>query len=278
MDGRILFLLFILISGCAVLKKNPTKGNPPGTVQINDTLYVDQTEVANVHWREYWYYLNRFDSANACKALPDTTVWINWEPDSTGVINLNNALSDYYFRHPSFNNYPAVGISYEQAVEFCKWRTLRANEGDYFRENNIKDYLNHLHDSFPIRYYYRLPTKEEWEMIAAGKFSIKNAFGERESFSKWRNKQFRSFNCIYPNDTIKLHDEILYTADVKSYFKNSFGCYNMIGNVSEMVSEKGIAKGGSFYHQLDSCKIMNDQHYSDPQMWLGLRCVAVKIK
>lgn len=53
MEVKILIVsLFIVISGCAVLRKNPTKGNPPGTVQINDPLYIDQTEVPNVAWRE----------------------------------------------------------------------------------------------------------------------------------------------------------------------------------------------------------------------------------
>lgn len=269
---RILIPLIIITSGCTVFKNNPTKRNPPGTVQINDTLYVDQTEMTNVGWREYWYYLDRFDSANSFRALPDSLVW----RDS---ILYNEPLVEYYFRHPGFNNYPVVGIRYEQAIEYCKWRTFVVNLGAYMTENKLHKFEEHLKDSFPIKVYYRLPTKEEWEMIAAGKFSNKTAFGERESFSKWRGKQFRSFNCIYPNDTSRFaHDNAIYTADVKAYFKNSFGCYNMIGNVAEMVSEKGIAKGGSFFRELDSCKISIDQKYSDPQAWLGFRCVAVKVK
>ena len=52
----------------------------------------------------------------------------------------------------------------------------------------------------------------------------------------------------------------------------------MVGNVAEMISEKGIAKGGSFVVKLDSCKITIDKFYDTTQMWLGFRCVAVKIK
>jgi gliding motility-associated lipoprotein GldJ len=37
-------------------------------------------------------------------------------------------MVEAYFRHPSFNDYPVVGISWDQANEYCKWRTDRANE------------------------------------------------------------------------------------------------------------------------------------------------------
>ena len=36
------------------------------------------------------------------------------------------------------------------------------------------------------------------------------------------------------------------TAQVSSYYPNSFGLYNVCGNVAEMVAEKGKAKGGSW--------------------------------
>ena len=145
MVTRICFLLIIIISGCSVFKKNPTKGNPPGTLKINDTLYIDQTEIANVHWREYWYYVNRFDSVNSYKALPDTLVW----RDS---IIYTEPLVEYYFRHPSFNNYPAVGISYEQAIEFCKWRTFVVNLGMYKDEKSCR----------PLQFLFLRPFQQDY--------------------------------------------------------------------------------------------------------------------
>ena len=275
MVTRICFLLIIIISGCSVFKKNPTKGNPPGTLKINDTLYIDQTEIANVHWREYWYYVNRFDSVNSYKALPDTLVW----RDS---IIYTEPLVEYYFRHPSFNNYPAVGISYEQAIEFCKWRTFVVNLGMYMDENKLRNFEEHLNDSFPIKVYYRLPTKKEWEMVASGKLPVQEfPYGYKDVYTKWKDKKVRMFNCIFPGDPSPFTDSIIearYTQGIKSFFPNSFGTYNMIGNLAEMVSEKGTAKGGSFFHPLDSCKIFLDQHYERTEAWLGFRCVAVKLK
>jgi formylglycine-generating enzyme required for sulfatase activity len=263
-----------MISGCSVFKKNPSKGNPPGTLKINDTLYIDQTEVANVHWREFLYYVNRFDSANVYKVLPDTLVW----RDS---ITYSEPLVEYYFRHPSFNNYPAVGISYEQAIKFCKWRTFVVNLGMYMDENKLKNFEDYLNDSFPIKLYYRLPTKQEWEMVASGKLPVQEfPYGYKDVYTKWKDKKVRMFNCLFPGDrpSIDSINDARFTQDIKAHYPNSYGTYNMIGNLAEMVSEKGIAKGGSFAHPLDSCKIFLDQHYERPESWLGFRCVAVKLK
>jgi hypothetical protein len=87
------------------------------------------------------------------------------------------------------------------------------------------------------------------------------------------------FNCIFPKKIDSpLKKCINYTAVTKSFFKNTSGTYNMIGNVAEMVIEKGIAKGGSFEHKLEDCKITNDQYYTKPERWLGFRCIAVIIR
>ncbi|NJN78176.1 MAG: formylglycine-generating enzyme family protein [Saprospiraceae bacterium] len=64
------------------------------------------------------------------------------------------------------------------------------------------------------------------------------------------------------------------TAQTRSFGENDFGIYNMIGNVSEMVEEKGISKGGSFQHSLLDAKIANNLTYDAPQRWLGFRNIC----
>lgn len=272
MKGSALLFLAILIIICSFQRKKPGI-TPPGTIRINDTLFVDETEVANIHWREYLYYLEgiKKDSSAYVAALPDTAVW---RMDTAW----NEPVSEYYFRHPGFNNYPVTGISYEQAVAFCKWRTFAANFTVYTRKNKIKNAMEHLDDPFPIKFTYRLPTKAEWEMIAAGKLNDRFAYpyGYPAIYFKWKRKTSKAFNCDYSALEGKKDTTCsFYTAEVKSYYPNSSGAYCMIGNLAEMVAEKGIAKGGSFLHPLDSCRIATDQHYSQPGRWLGFRCVAV---
>lgn len=103
--------------------------NIPRRVTV-PSFYIDKTEVANVHYREYIHWLNRVFDPQADPAyqeiidfaLPDTLVW-------RSELSYNEPLVEYYFRHPSFNNYPVVGVSWRQASDFCLWRSDRVNEG-----------------------------------------------------------------------------------------------------------------------------------------------------
>jgi len=65
------------------------------------------------------------------------------------------------------------------------------------------------------------------------------------------------------------------TAPVYSYWKNWFGLFNAIGNVAEMISEKGICKGGSWHHEFEDCRAGKDIPYDKTKAWLGFRCVCV---
>ncbi len=97
--------------------------NVPRRVTV-PSFFIDETEVANVHYREYLYWLeNTFaeDTNITKKALPDTLVWRE-------ELAYNEPYVEYYFRFPSYNFYPVVGVSWQQAHDFCIWRTDRVNE------------------------------------------------------------------------------------------------------------------------------------------------------
>ena len=100
------------------------------------SFWMDQTEVTNVDYREYtdWMKLVFANGGNGAPAreeeeffvlydrsLPDTTVW-------RSRYGYNEPMVENYFRHPAYNNYPVVGVSWEQAMAYCEWRTDRVNE------------------------------------------------------------------------------------------------------------------------------------------------------
>ena len=108
--------------------------NSPKRVTVS-SFYMDRTEVTNQHWNEYMYWMRRVYNKSYPhiykKCLPDTLVW-------RSPLSYREKFVDYYLRHPSYRDYPVVGVSWLQANDFCKWRTDRVNEAILVREGIIK--------------------------------------------------------------------------------------------------------------------------------------------
>ena len=122
--------------------------NNTPTQQYVRSFFMDETEVTNVMYREYLFWLKKkfykSDSEEIKNiyfaALPDTLVWRN-------PLGFNEDMVNNYLRHPAFNNHPVVGVSWIQAQNFSKWRTNRVNEKilidkGYLNEESIKELHN----------------------------------------------------------------------------------------------------------------------------------------
>lgn len=102
--------------------------NTPRRVTVR-SFYMDQTEVSNLHYLEFLYWIkkvfyrtNRLDYQEYyVKQLPDTLVWRDRLAYNEPMVNL-------YLRHPAYRDYPVVGVNWLQANEYCRWRTDRVNE------------------------------------------------------------------------------------------------------------------------------------------------------
>lgn len=99
------------------------------------SFYMDRTEVTNLHWQEYMNWMKRVYYKTYPhvykKCLPDTLAWRK-------SLGYREKFVNYYLRHPSYRDYPVVGVSWLQANDFCKWRTDRVNEAILVREGILK--------------------------------------------------------------------------------------------------------------------------------------------
>lgn len=102
--------------------------NNTPTQQHVQSFYMDETEVTNLMYLEYLDWLKKVfppSDENYRKiyegAVPDTLVWRN-------RLGFNEVMTNNYLRHPAYAEYPVVGVSWIQAVEFSNWRTDRVNE------------------------------------------------------------------------------------------------------------------------------------------------------
>lgn len=146
---------------------------------------------------------------------PDTTVWVN---------DFDNAYNEpymrTYFNHGGYNDYPVVGVSWEQANAFCAWRTmfLRRSlgpEGKYVEP-------------------YRLPTEAEWEYAArAGITANKYPWDGDLTLTEDRGCFYANFK---PQEGNYVQDGHIITSRVGAFEPNNFGLYDMAGNVSEWTS------------------------------------------
>jgi gliding motility-associated lipoprotein GldJ len=122
--------------------------NIPRRVSIS-SFYMDETEISNYHWCEYMYWVRRTYTDFPMvykKSLPDTLSWRE-------KLGFNEKYVEYYLRHPAYRDYPVVGVSWQQASEFCKWRTDRVNEFILIREGILVSNPNQQNEPFTTDAY-----------------------------------------------------------------------------------------------------------------------------
>ena len=203
-----------------------------------------QSEAAKNRWNK-----SRKRSDNILRdtvaIYPDTLVWL-----ADFAYAQNEPLVEGYFSHPSFQNYPVVGVTWRQARAFTVWRTR-------------------LYENYAIsrgmpssRLPFELPTEAEFEYAARG--------GRIGNDYPWGGPYIRNAKgCLManfkPGRGNYIDDGGPYTVNVKSYFPNDFGLYNMAGNVAEWTKSAYDESASTFVHDL-SPTFNYEAKASDPEV------------
>jgi len=229
---------------------------PVGTLHLSGNLYMDEHELTNVDWQEYIAWIKENEPTKYTSVLLDTNTWNS----------LGSAFSPFtkqYHTNTAYDNYPLVGVTHQQSTEYCKWRSKIENETLALTPNGQKKFGTIL---------YRLPSQKEWEYAASGGLDRQDyPYGYNDLTN---SKGVKKVYLDWSNGTKAAEKDSMATSPVYSFTPNAKGFYNMIGNVAEMVAEKGIVKGGSWRHTPLQSKINNKLSYDVPTAWIGFRCIC----
>ena len=177
------------------------------------------------------FYREKFVDEEQVKIYPST---LDYQSDYAYANNETDATFNY--EHIAHDDYPLVGITWEQATAFCHWRTHIMNS--FLRSQGE-----------PILPDFRLPTETEWEYAARGSLS--------QSPYPWGGPYTRNMRGCFlanfkPLRGNYIADGGLKAIKVRQYNPNNYGLYDMAGNVAEWTSTVYDETSGSYSHDMNS--------------------------
>jgi hypothetical protein len=129
-----------------------------------DKIFIESFEISKfITWQEYKEFLK------------DNDYNLNLYPDTNAI---SKEKISVFISSEKFDNYPVVAISWDNAIKFCKWKTLK--------ENNDT-----------IKVYYTLPLLYEW--LAAHYYLERNTIKHdfNQNYSDWLLRSYDESNWRY---------------------------------------------------------------------------------
>ena len=278
---------------------NYLKGTPPGTVQIDANLYLDKSEVSNIGWREYMFWLEQIfgkQSNQYIESLPDTSIWV--QLDSS-----HKSLMEYYFKHPAYSEYPVIGLTHTQAKQYTNWRADRVFELILVRNgilsiNPSQDSTNYFtRESFysneKYSNYHDIPYPD-YKLIPADKWSYIVDKSDSINRSNLRSCKQRSLSYKVGTEDVYCTELIIDKELVITSIENMENgitsidpinparckycrdpvVFNLYGNVREMTDNDTITLGGGWVDSIKTRTVTLNFPEQTPNCFTGFRNIC----
>ena len=270
--------------------------------EVKAPLYAAASEVTNAAYNRFLNYLEQNGYS---------------EEYEVAKIDLSNfegvalsSMKSYFYVKPDtkkddgYKQYPIINISYEAATLYCEWLTQQYNQQERrkyeevrFRLPTLKEWQiaalgykdfqswnyseNTIKADFPTD-----PGKNKWEQRSYDLKDITVSYPWYTHDFTFRNAITNQHDCYLANildsncdcPANRKGDGFTMTSPVESYFSNGMGLFDVVGNVAEMVQEKGKAAGGSWAHLPEASTITSVSSYQDADAKVGFRVFMEVIK
>ncbi|TXE09178.1 hypothetical protein ES711_04385 [Gelidibacter salicanalis] len=222
------FFMLMVLCNIGFLNAQQQVANPPGTIKLNDSVYIDAIPVSNLMFEEYLVVKMELDAKGYAsfqkyaENTPDTEIIkkfpINYIiPNLTLLYQHSPALLKLgYDNNFRFSEHPVLNVPKILATDFCNWRTEMV--AYLWQNNGFDSALAEMSDKIS----YRLATKTE--LIEAFDF-----FSESKSTVDFKRKLFKIKKddiadkyTRFPIQEMTLSDEVY--QDDSGYQYTGFRC------------------------------------------------------
>jgi hypothetical protein len=276
---------------------------------IRGNLYAMETELKNEDYNFFLTYLKDFNQTELFKQCDyDLTRYSTSEKEFfrrySGVLQPKTKRKDTV--NINYSNYPAVNVTHEAAIKYCEWLTDQYNKNPNKNKKKFKKVKFRLPTlsewqiaalGYPKFQSWNLMENQVEVVISRQDSVIELAKGKRKLIPmdkdilypwyaayNYRNKAFNSHHCFLGNFNIitsavykscksyfHSYDGFIRMGFCAAYFPNNMGLYDVVGNVAEMIDEKGKACGGSWNDSPSESTIQSIKTYRHSDASIGFR-------
>lgn len=184
---KTLFLLSIAIIFCisnisaqkSVPKNYQKKYTLSGMEQWAEGKYIDKEQIKNIDWLEYQYWLKKVFGENSPEykaSIPERKILFQQLPET---------MAKNYSESPAYRNQPVLGVSLEQALAYCRWRTDRVAEQMLIKMKFIKYNPNQTKDDYFSLDKYQAPEGMQFQRFSLPTRISETRFGFR-CVAEWK--------------------------------------------------------------------------------------------